>query len=288
MCYRTLIDSTADSMVDSFLPSRARAAGHGGHWVALSVVRLPQLNDGRAHCTSNVPYRPLHRIPATGIGNMAEAFYENEDNLKKLCDFLRGKEGPAVREAIEMDKRVYYLKGESRSPSEVQVEMRQVQLWECVRLLYRCASTLRGLRFIHSALISNHRHPNFCDPMALLISLKLINIDRRKAGEFPRRAQEGHQVAVESAPFQDPTGGHRRMQGAVPVALYPPIGEEREGRSCCKFFSVHCAGIFCTCDRTMRTYSVHHHWHFRTSLSLHIAHSDPTQPTTTDLPKQRI
>jgi len=47
---------------------------------------------------------------------MAEAFYENEDNLKKLCDFLRGKEGPAVREAIEMDKRVYYLKGES-SPS---------------------------------------------------------------------------------------------------------------------------------------------------------------------------
>ena len=44
---------------------------------------------------------------------MAEAFYEDEDNLKKLCDFLRGKEGPAVREAIEMDKRVYYLKGES-------------------------------------------------------------------------------------------------------------------------------------------------------------------------------
>uniref|UniRef100_A0A6U4IPD0 Translocation protein SEC62 n=1 Tax=Minutocellus polymorphus TaxID=265543 RepID=A0A6U4IPD0_9STRA len=42
----------------------------------------------------------------------SEAFYENEDNLKKLCDFLRGKEGPAVREAIEMDKRVYYLKGE--------------------------------------------------------------------------------------------------------------------------------------------------------------------------------
>ena len=44
---------------------------------------------------------------------MAEAFYENEENLKKLCDFLRGKEGPAVREAIEMDKRVYYLTGKS-------------------------------------------------------------------------------------------------------------------------------------------------------------------------------
>jgi len=43
-----------------------------------------------------------------------DEFYEDEDNLKKLCDFLRGKEGPAVREAIEMDKRVHYLKGESR------------------------------------------------------------------------------------------------------------------------------------------------------------------------------
>jgi len=42
----------------------------------------------------------------------SEGFYDDEENLKKLCDFLRGKEGPPVREAIEMDKRVYYLKGE--------------------------------------------------------------------------------------------------------------------------------------------------------------------------------
>ena len=41
----------------------------------------------------------------------SESFYDNEDNLKKLCNFLRSKEGPAVREAVEMDKRVYYLKG---------------------------------------------------------------------------------------------------------------------------------------------------------------------------------
>uniref|UniRef100_A0A6U3TY49 Translocation protein SEC62 n=1 Tax=Ditylum brightwellii TaxID=49249 RepID=A0A6U3TY49_9STRA len=39
-------------------------------------------------------------------------FYEDEENLKKLCNFLRSTEGPPVREAIEMDKRVYYLKGE--------------------------------------------------------------------------------------------------------------------------------------------------------------------------------
>ena len=49
-------------------------------------------------------------------GKAAEAdeggFYDDIENLKKLCDFLRSKEGPAVREAVEMDKRVYYLKGE--------------------------------------------------------------------------------------------------------------------------------------------------------------------------------
>ena len=39
------------------------------------------------------------------------SFYEKEENLKELCNFLRGNDGPAVREAIEMDKRVYYLKG---------------------------------------------------------------------------------------------------------------------------------------------------------------------------------
>lgn len=42
----------------------------------------------------------------------AVSFYEDEKNLKKLCDFLRSSEGAPVREAIEMDKRVYYLKGE--------------------------------------------------------------------------------------------------------------------------------------------------------------------------------
>ena len=41
----------------------------------------------------------------------ALSFYEDEGNLKKLCNFLRSNEGPPVREAIEMEKRVYYLKG---------------------------------------------------------------------------------------------------------------------------------------------------------------------------------
>jgi translocation protein SEC62 len=41
----------------------------------------------------------------------ALSFYEEEDHLTKLCNFLRSNEGPPVREAVEMDKRVYYLKG---------------------------------------------------------------------------------------------------------------------------------------------------------------------------------
>lgn len=44
--------------------------------------------------------------------NGESSFYESEENLMKLCDFLRSNEGPAVREAVEMDKRVTYLKGE--------------------------------------------------------------------------------------------------------------------------------------------------------------------------------
>jgi len=43
----------------------------------------------------------------------AASFYEDDKNLMKLCDFLRSSDGPAVREAIEMDKRVYYIKGTS-------------------------------------------------------------------------------------------------------------------------------------------------------------------------------
>jgi len=39
------------------------------------------------------------------------SFYEDEENLKKLCNFLRGKHGPPVREGTLMEKRVHYIKG---------------------------------------------------------------------------------------------------------------------------------------------------------------------------------
>ena len=53
----------------------------------------------------------------------AVSFYEDEKNLKKLCDFLRSSEGPPVREAIEMDKRVYYLKGKFPLSSEININV---------------------------------------------------------------------------------------------------------------------------------------------------------------------
>mmetsp|Transcript_17673 Transcript_17673/g.40759 ORF Transcript_17673/g.40759 Transcript_17673/m.40759 type:complete len:326 (-) Transcript_17673:1925-2902(-) len=42
----------------------------------------------------------------------APSFYEDVENLKKLCNFLLTGEGPRVREALLMEKRVLYLKGE--------------------------------------------------------------------------------------------------------------------------------------------------------------------------------
>ncbi|VEU37887.1 unnamed protein product [Pseudo-nitzschia multistriata] len=42
----------------------------------------------------------------------APSFYEDVENLKKLCNFLHTSEGPRVREALLMEKRVTYLKGE--------------------------------------------------------------------------------------------------------------------------------------------------------------------------------
>jgi hypothetical protein len=52
--------------------------------------------------------------PATesnGKASSTPSFYEDAANLKKLCDFLRSRHGPPVREALLLEKRVHYLKG---------------------------------------------------------------------------------------------------------------------------------------------------------------------------------
>lgn len=53
----------------------------------------------------------LESATMAAANGKAKEFYEDEKNLNKLCNFLRSAEGPAVREAVMMDKRVYYIKG---------------------------------------------------------------------------------------------------------------------------------------------------------------------------------
>lgn len=45
--------------------------------------------------------------------------YETEEGLKEVAAFLRGRNGMPLRPAIEVDKRVEYFKGESRTESAV-------------------------------------------------------------------------------------------------------------------------------------------------------------------------
>ena len=49
----------------------------------------------------------------TNDSNETLSFYDDVENLKKLCNFLLTGEGPRVREALLMEKRVLYLKGGS-------------------------------------------------------------------------------------------------------------------------------------------------------------------------------
>jgi hypothetical protein len=62
-----------------------------------------------------------HRTMAADNGTAAKAeekpkgFYDDVENLKKLCDFLRSGQGPPIREALLMEKRVHYLKGKKHA-----------------------------------------------------------------------------------------------------------------------------------------------------------------------------
>jgi hypothetical protein len=49
----------------------------------------------------------------------SDSVFDNVETLKKLCNFLRTTDGPTVREALLMDKRVLYLKGKQSQPSDV-------------------------------------------------------------------------------------------------------------------------------------------------------------------------
>lgn len=48
---------------------------------------------------------------STPLVGKAVEFYEELNNQKHLCNFLRSRQGPKLREAVCMGQRVYYLKG---------------------------------------------------------------------------------------------------------------------------------------------------------------------------------
>ena len=59
-----------------------------------------------------VPSKENGQSPAaTTQSDESDLFYEDSENLKKLCNFLLSGEGPRVREALLLEKRVIYLKG---------------------------------------------------------------------------------------------------------------------------------------------------------------------------------
>lgn len=58
--------------------------------------------------TTTPPNKENGKVEST---SSTSSFYEDVENLKKLCNFLRSREGPPVREALLMEKRVHYLKG---------------------------------------------------------------------------------------------------------------------------------------------------------------------------------
>jgi hypothetical protein len=65
-------------------------------------------NDTTTVATTTTPLSSTTTTP-----NNKLSFYDDIENLKKLCNFLRSDDGPTVREALLMDKRVVYVKGAS-------------------------------------------------------------------------------------------------------------------------------------------------------------------------------
>ena len=62
-------------------------------------------------CTKNGVNNNNHDTNDEG---QPSSFYDDIENLKKLCNFLRTKHGPPIREATLMEKRVHYIKGRKR------------------------------------------------------------------------------------------------------------------------------------------------------------------------------
>ena len=123
-------------------------------------------------------------------------FYEDIENLKKLCDFLRTKHGPPVREATLMDKRVHYIKGRSADMTNLQDTRSTTNR---VTLAAQCAS---------SRHIAYDRFLTFVSQLIVPFS---VIINRRKIGDILIRAKKGYEVAQETPTIRKPTRSCRGL-----------------------------------------------------------------------------
>lgn len=135
----------------------------------------------------------------------ASTFYSDVENLKKLCNFLLTGEGPRVREALLMEKRVLYLKGGS--------------------IYCRAIDNSPLFSFVGG------RWSLAPDPSLILIMLRFFPfpICRRKTRQFPNRTQKRHKVAKRFASFWEQTGCNHCLQRTVQAPVHFEMRQSRKG-----------------------------------------------------------
>lgn len=126
---------------------------------------------------------------SNGKASTTTAFYEDGANLKKLCDFLRSRHGPPVREALLLEKRVHYLKG----------------------TYYKSGTTLRQFQWFWSVTF-----------------VFLSRASRWKVSKLFSGAKEGYQVAVQIATLFHPPWSDCRLQRTLQESVFITIGKARE------------------------------------------------------------
>ncbi len=118
----------------------------------------------------------------------APSFYEDVENLKKLCNFLLTGEGPRVREALLMEKRVLYLKGGLMQFNATKSTMRRFPFSSCSD----CISV------ISSSTFSNV----FCSPFDLLqVKNLLISSLNQRGGLSGRKICLGLRIEMTQLRF---------------------------------------------------------------------------------------
>jgi hypothetical protein len=100
---------------------------------------------------------------STSTSSSDIAYYESHENLKKLCNFLRSRQGPAVREALLMDRRVHYIKGTKNRSLAVVVFLLPflARFFLNLSSLALAKLTLRVLITIHEMIILGEKLVNF-------------------------------------------------------------------------------------------------------------------------------